>query len=78
MAQGRAYAAEMLAYMRSTGHMTLLNHVVKAMVGHGNWGAVEVVFFQHLSVQLIGADRVRLLMDVAQPECDEDASVPVT
>lgn len=52
-ATGRRYADEMLARIRKNENPTALGHIVKAMVGHGQWGGVEVGFFQRLSEDLL-------------------------
>ena len=76
MVQGRSYAQELVSHMRETGHPTLLNHVVKAMVGHGMWSGVEVGFFQQISVEVIGLENHLRHM---QELCHEDEDgLPVT
>lgn len=57
--QGRVYAIEMIENMRRSGHPTLLNHTVKAMIGHASWSGVEVGFFQYISAELMGDSPLR-------------------
>ena len=52
-ATGRGYAEEMLNCIRTKQNPTGLGHIVKAMVGHGQWGGVEVGFFQRVSEELL-------------------------
>lgn len=59
LVQGRSYAEEMVFFMRNSGHPTLLQHVVKAMIAHACWSGVEVGFFQYLSAEMIGDDNLK-------------------
>lgn len=58
MNQGRAYGMELISHMKRTGQPTFLQHVVKAMVGHGTWSGVEVGFFQLISAEIISSDQM--------------------
>lgn len=64
VAQGQSYAREIVTYMRRTGHATLLHHVVKAMVGHGTWGGVEVGFFQIVAMEAVGPNALKTALAV--------------
>lgn len=47
---GRRYADEAAVYM--SRNPTVLGHIVKAIVGNGNWTGVEVGFFHQISGML--------------------------
>jgi len=51
--RGRAYADEVIAFIREHRNPTILGHVIKAMIGKGGYTGVEVGFFHRLSDCLI-------------------------
>lgn len=59
VSRGHCYAREMVLYLRRTGHIPFLHHVVKAMIGHGSWSGVEVGFFQLIAMEVVGSDTIR-------------------
>lgn len=47
---GARYATELITYMQETGrHTPLLGHIVRDIMRHGVFGAVEVGFFHRLA-----------------------------
>lgn len=56
-ANGRFYARELVAYMRTNNAPSLLAHVVAA-IGDRSHTGVEIGFFQALSEALLSAERV--------------------
>ena len=76
--RGQLYAREAVSYMRTTGHIPFLHHVVKAMVGQGAWGGVEVGFIQIVAMEAVGAVNIEraLAANHGYIASDEDMSVP--
>jgi len=64
--RGKQYADETIACIRSHNNPTALAHVIKSMVGAGNWTGVEVGFFHRISEYLIASDRAALYRPVGQ------------
>lgn len=50
---GRKYASELLVYVQKKNDPTLLGRVMMAMIGRGDYGGVEVGFFQQISEHLL-------------------------
>lgn len=59
VSQGHSYAREIVVYMRRTGHIPFLHHVIKAMIGHGQWSGVEVGFHQLIAIEVVGVDNIK-------------------
>lgn len=59
VAQGHSYGREIVLYMRKTGHIPFLHHVIKAMVGHGVWSGVEVGFHQLIAMEVVGTGNIK-------------------
>lgn len=52
---GQKIAGDLLERIASSGNPTLLGHLMKSMVGHGDWTGVEVGFFHRLSEHIVTA-----------------------
>ena len=50
---GSLYGEEAVTWLRTTGNPILLGHILKAIVGKGAFGGVEVGFAHRLSEHLI-------------------------
>jgi len=56
-ARGRAYADELLTYIRDTGSSIILGHVAAAMVAGVVYGPVEIGFWSRINVALVRVSR---------------------
>ena len=55
---GRKMADQMIKEITESANPTLLGHLMKSMVGHGDWTGVEVGFFHRLSDHMISLNKV--------------------
>lgn len=51
--RGASYAEELLLEVRKTQNPVLVGSVIRAMIGSGIWGAVEIGFCHRLALEMI-------------------------
>jgi len=59
-ARGRAYALELQCFMHASGNAQLFGSVIRAIVGGGIYGAVEIGFCSIIGSQLFAQKPVNL------------------